>query len=149
MRVKFLVASFFLTGLSIAAHAESVVITSKANDKTEKLEEKDLADLYSGEKSRLPSKAVARLCKRSDEKTRKEFYDSIGKSENEAEANKAKQLATGRGNNVANQKSVSDTKTAIQYVLVNSDGGVCYLSKQEYDALSPEDKQAVKVVYTK
>ena len=147
MKIKLMtiLCSFFL---SLFAYAEeSVVVIMNSNSKVEKVDRKELQSFYSGESNRFANKIAVKLSKRSDDAVRDSFYKMIGYSENQAAGNIAKLQATGRGDKIVTQKPLSDVKAAIEFVTINADGGIAHMTKSEYNALSPEDKKTVKIVF--
>ncbi len=121
-----------------------IVVNSKVN-KIEKLSQKELQDFYSGEASKYrETKVKAKLCINTNSK--EDFFNKIDLSENQATANKSKLLATGKADNVITPKPL-ETKDVIEYISRNPDGGLCFLSRKDFDALAKADKDTLRIVY--
>lgn len=146
MKLRTLLTAMTLCLFACTAWAEGdVVIVVNKDNKVEKLSTKDLQDFYLGEADKYSeTKVRAKLCMNT---TAKEgFFKKIDLSENQAEANKAKLIATGKSDTVIKPKPVSTSADVVEYISRNADGGLCFLPKADYDKLSDADKKLMKVV---
>ncbi len=136
--------SSFMGGSAFAK--EDVVIFVNSKNKITQVSKKELQDFYLGEANKYMETSVkAKLCMNIDSKT--QFFQKIDLTENQAESNKAKLLAVGKDGKVIRPKDVDSTSKVIEFILRNPDGGVCFLSKQEFEKLTLEDKKNIKVVF--
>jgi hypothetical protein len=134
----------FSSGVS---YAEEILVIMNSGSKVNSVDKKELQEFYSGESNRFDNRVAVKLSKRSDDVVRKEFYDSIDYSENQAAGNLARLQATGRSDKIVVQKPIPSSKAAIEFITINADGGISQISKSEYNSLSAADKKVVKIVY--
>ena len=139
----FITLSFFV----LNARADgNVIIVVNQNNKVEKLSKKDLQDFYLGEADKYAeTKVKAKLCMNISDKV--DFYKKIDLSENQAAANKAKLLAIGKNDKVITPKPVATAAEVVEYISRNADGGVCFISKDDFEKLTDTDKKAMKIVF--
>jgi hypothetical protein len=145
MKIAHVIAAT-LSLLSLGAWAAGdVVIVVNKNNKAQNISKKELQDFYAGELDKFKSTGVkAKLC--INVPAKEQFFKKIELSENQAAANKAKLLAIGKADKIVNPKSLESSSQVVEYINRNVDGGVCFISQDDYNKLKDDEKKDIRVI---
>jgi hypothetical protein len=145
--MKKLVSNIIATALcllSLSAWAD-VIIVVNTNNKAQNISKKELQDFYSGELDKFKSTGVkAKLCINVPAKD--QFFKKIELSENQAAANKAKLLAIGKADKIVNPKNLDSASQVVEYINRNVDGGVCFITQDDFNKLKDDEKKAMRII---